>query len=1781
MPEPGKADMGGNPLQEGILADNGWQNRQKRDESFASVTAANDTAMLGAGDIAEHGKGYCVYHGEPHALLKELAEGHPEGGPTLNGLPFDQVHPWHPELGGPKNTGPVPISIEHPDSRMVAAAKLILEHSARPMNKRDDISAIIRQPRTAGYDNWLEAPYRDHDDGIQVPCPECDHPLIEVDTHTGRCENCGYVDHDFNNTQADAYADSRDPHSVHARLTSDLPAGYDAWRTGPPDQGPLCPHCEHPLEIDRHEQSEHCLNCGYENGRDWDAERDLKLERDWQDRHSAEIDPEEAYREIDPIEEAYRDRAVKHWKLPDTKTRQYAELLYWKNKFPNIPVEELAQKHHWHEGPWDPRVLDMVQRQRQRDTDEGDEPNFKDEYPIKEDNVQWGPGGGVTDMREQERRMREQADRLLKEKWRTDDENRVIPEGEADNELDQQLREQAEKGRILNEKMFTPQLNWQPGSPGRGVIIDRPPEAGPPGIHTWNYDPLDQSAALMHSDYLRSIGINPESQDTLKSAGLFHLTPEGKIEERASQLQPHHYDQLANAGFGREDSGGFGAFAHSPYLSNVPHSSWLIEADEDFAMENADVIPPGGQTIDVTSPVLHNGNLGPMRELGVKVDGKSLDDQEVYRDYLSRSGTPKNGPITVALSHDDPRALDLAKRMAEAGDGMAMEDEVGDIVNTRHKGAITPHQGIDDRLHQALGAFDTHVSDPDTGELVPYRKHHERIRGGYNGGPLQVSAKDPRIVQGIEELVNSGNAQPLLDYQKTAGIIGDIGDAIGDVGGAALDAGQAVGIVPENFSIPELLGSAAWLVPGVGALRGGLGAAREIGGLSQLGQSGAGRAIANGALEGGVGAPINAAKAVGRLPGAAIGKAKTIARNPLVNNYLKYKGIDSTLNMGQQNLQQGTAPPMNLTTPVQPRTLQQVSHRHAVDDWHPSSDPIMHNDPREVKDGDNNSVYDPGLDGTGGSDDPNGFGQDFEAEFDHFLPVLLMYYLSESSARQHPDPEFQQFLDKLESTGLHNAAPEDHDALEPAWDAIQAHLDGGGWSPPERNKSEHITSEFNDEEAERVLRNELDKRTDRDGPVLRYLYGDNPVACPNCQPNYLDQRGSAPVPPKELKGCEKCGGKGWINAPKQGLDTTNNPPFFGDLPSTPEGGGVIREQMDTPGLVNSRPDRWPEVTIPKNYPIRQGNVPNLPVTGINPGHVPMPPQAPAAPQAPSGVQGQANCPRCGAPISPGATTCEACGSGVGTSQPGQVVAFTPNDIQQWQTPQPTAPVGQGQDIEAPAQAVPQADFSAASCPSCGYSLPPGSAICPHCNSPAMAKPTTPQQQQVVPQVNTAHQGSNKWMDKTAAPNHSGPHNNEQFAAVAELLQQENRQDEIPTMLAEPWNYAEEMARVQNKQIKPPIDDTLSQDPPQPAQEEAPPGATMPVPGMSVPGQPTASVDESIMEALEKHASPDSYAPRCPRCNSGTTGLISEDGDIQCHACGNLFKKDIVKDFKTGFEYMADHDHNPGLSGDPNVLGVPAADQERQEDHREEQDSSLQWVDNAGSPLKVGQEYEMQSPNYSIPDIVRITAVKPDSIEYELTGEFGLSHQTEVTKEEADIEGIEFSPADSGDQEITEEGLGHHDDQRQGVRPGETHDQSTPHVLMTKRNYTGEEYANGTYCEDYGHSVSDTDGKCVYCDAQVKEPREPSHQIDEHVDMPPAPDDLRHASRGWLLGDESASDTFPTEWTKTAGKKYTPTQQREFIDEQGEARNRDKLNLAGTHYEEDDGLDLLDDFLFGL
>jgi len=63
----------------------------------------------------------------------------------------------------------------------------------------------------------------------------------------------------------------------------------------------------------------------------------------------------------------------------------------------------------------------------------------------------------------------------------------------------------------------------------------------------------------------------------------------------------------------------------------------------------------------------------------------------------------------------------------------------------------------------------------------------------------------------------------------------------------------------------------------------------------------------------------------------------------------------------------------------------------------------------------------------------------------------------------------------------------------------------------------------------------------------------------------------------------------------------------------------------------------------------------------------------------------------------------------------------------------------------------------------------------------------------------------------------------------------------------------------------------------------------------------------------------------------------------------------------------------------------------------------------------------------------------------------------------------------------------------------------------------------------------------------------------------APDD-----RSWIMESGLGGVSVDPElMAKFAGKDFSGQEQREFIDEQGTARNLDKLVLEGTHYLDDD------------
>lgn len=365
------------------------------------------------------------------------------------------------------------------------------------------------------------------------------------------------------------------------------------------------------------------------------------------------------------------------------------------------------------------------------------------------------------------------------------------------------------------------------------------------------------------------------------------------------------------------------------------------------------------------------------------------------------------------------------------------------------------------------------------------------------------------------------------------------------------------------------------------------------------------------------------------------------------------------------------------------------------------------------------------------------------------------------------------------------------------------------------------------------------------------------------------------------------------------------------------------------------------------------------------------------------------------------------------------------------------------------------------------------------------------------------------------------------------------------------------------------------------------------------------------------------------------------------------------------------------SSDENLTSNPASEQVGQRDIRKERDVARVWVDEDDSPLKVGREYEMASPAYDIPDIVRIIAIKPESIEFEITSEFGLNHKTELTVQDAKIEGITFTEYKHNEEMSDDPEEGGGDAVRNDATSGDQTDLSNVHI--TARVASGGDLHEAiqvaksllmddpidvfTDAKSLDEAVAEaadmygiTDPESIeiirhYADETKKDAEsEPAlwegpYEEDQNSQRPtlgstkeaiaPSEDILFPPckycdqvagftpyafAKGMMscdncgitqpvseiadqynsmmednrLGIEGYGDTqkdiqsLPTTEhplgpqtgsSKEAGAKFAPMQQKEFIDEQGTARNADKLDLSNTHYTSTDQSE--DDFFLWL
>lgn len=556
------------------------------------------------------------------------------------------------------------------------------------------------------------------------------------------------------------------------------------------------------------------------------------------------------------------------------------------------------------------------------------------------------------------------------------------------------------------------------------------------------------------------------------------------------------------------------------------------------------------------------------------------------------------------------------------------------------------------------------------------------------------------------------------------------------------------------------------------------------------------------------------------------------------------------------------------------------------------------------------------------------------------------------------------------------------------------------------------------------------------------------------------------------------------------------------------------------------------------------------------------------------------------------------------------------------------------------------------CPNCGGVTDPSTGHCPQCGAGNMMhqpQPTNPDINNPMEMQQLAH---------TAAGMTQGPNTDQQKAEVAELLQQEGRGEEIPTMLLEPWNYADELSKI-TQQEQPP--ESIGQEGPPPPVPPQQPGE-MPVPGMS--GGPEGAMGQQMAAAVSKYAaSVDGFCEHCPKCGGHSTGYLDyEAGKAGCKTCGNTW--DAPKMVKSE-SHVADvaEEH---LAAGEDMAAAPMTPElsQAQPEQEQEQNGSLSWTDESGSPLKVGQTYEMYSQNYDIPDRITVTAVKPDVIEYTINGEYGLSHQSELTHQEAQVEGDRFVPADAEQMEQAPE-------ENQGAQPmdpppGQQTDLSTPHEFnlvartadfddsqipgldsaggqppmppgmdndVTQRD-TGQANRLAQMLMKEGFPQAMAEAKAVelmrglgqhemngvaediQAAPEVPHPMGPTAStgprtvtraaqavpddpiarmgsapaLDSHqIGMMEETDATSRAAINQFfedapdLGPVTATDNGTTgpdwlmEGVRTAGAHMSPYEQRHYIDESGDARNSDKLQLSGTHYEMDD---LSDSFLFG-
>lgn len=432
-----------------------------------------------------------------------------------------------------------------------------------------------------------------------------------------------------------------------------------------------------------------------------------------------------------------------------------------------------------------------------------------------------------------------------------------------------------------------------------------------------------------------------------------------------------------------------------------------------------------------------------------------------------------------------------------------------------------------------------------------------------------------------------------------------------------------------------------------------------------------------------------------------------------------------------------------------------------------------------------------------------------------------------------------------------------------------------------------------------------------------------------------------------------------------------------------------------------------------------------------------------------------------------------------------------------------------------------------------------------------------------------HEKPSEKKGSVLSDNHQGPVTDEQRAAVSKLLQSQGREAEIPTMLQQPWQYAKELAEVTQDAPRPNnIDpETNPQAPPPPAQMD--PSAQMPVPDPS----------QSMMAPLSKRWSK----------------VVRESGIFDNVDRGSYEELSPSEQKQVRRYWLRAKSRGPQLNWTPGmagrgilIAGVPHTWNTYDPTDTNNQDFGLGHND-----------YVMANSHPALADFHNAIHINPDG-----TFEGGVPHRFEEWEDadprlrqandtytfahkEAAPNPVAVPAADQTVQDATQNRIDSthtwQDTNGQPLIEGQVYTVHNPAYQIPDVNRIVHIKPESLVVENVGqysnapgvdpeenapivhqHEITRQE---VEMEGLTFEPGDPQAQDDQNANDPSL--QATSANRDWLFDDED-------DMSREAGVKFTPNEQREFIDEQGVARNADKLDLAGTHYEREKKRSLLDD-----